>query len=60
MPKVPSSELAESKADENKVEEPKIEGAKVLGILSPSAEVTTPKVGKSFAATPKKEGWKMY
>jgi hypothetical protein len=54
MPKVPSSELAESKADENKVKEPKIEGAKVLGILSPSAEITMPKVGKSFAATPKR------
>jgi hypothetical protein len=54
MPKVPSSVLDESKANENKVEEPKIEGTKVLGILSPSTEVTMPKVGKSFAATPKR------
>jgi hypothetical protein len=54
MPKVPSSMLDESKADENKVEEPKIEGTEVLGILSPSTEVTVPKVGKSFAATPKR------
>jgi hypothetical protein len=54
MLKVPSSGLAESKTDENKVEEPKIEGTKVLGILSPSAEVTMSKVEKSFAATPKR------
>jgi hypothetical protein len=46
--------LDESKADENKVEEPKIEGTEVLGILSPSTEVTMPKVGKSFVATPKR------
>jgi hypothetical protein len=54
MLKVPSFELTESKADENKVEEPKIEGTKVLRILSPSTEVTMPKVGKSLMATPKR------
>jgi hypothetical protein len=34
MPKVPSTELAESKTD--KAEEPKIEGTKMLEVLSPS------------------------
>jgi hypothetical protein len=54
MSKVPSSELDGSKADENQVDEPKIERTKVLGILRPSAEVTMPKVEKSFAGTPKR------
>jgi hypothetical protein len=54
MPKVPSSELAESKTDKDKAEEPKVEGTKMLEILSPSAEVTVPKAQKSFAPTPKR------
>jgi hypothetical protein len=52
MPKVPSTELAESKTD--KAEEPKIEGTKMLEVLSPSAEVTVPKAQKGLAATPKR------
>jgi hypothetical protein len=54
MPKVPSAELAESKADKGKAEEPKIEETKMLEILSPSAEVTVPKAQKGLAATPKR------
>jgi hypothetical protein len=54
MPKVPSSVLGESKVDKNKVEKPKIKETEVLGILSPSTEVTMPKVGKSLVATPKR------
>jgi hypothetical protein len=54
MPKVPSTELAESKTDKGKAEEPKIEGTKTLEILSPSVEVTVPKAQKSLAATPKR------
>ena len=54
MPKVPSAELAESKADKGKAEEPKIEETKMLEILSPSAEVTVPKAQKGLAVTPKR------
>jgi hypothetical protein len=54
MPKIPSTELAESKTDKDKAEEPKIEGTKMLEILSPSLEVTVPKAQKSFAATSKR------
>jgi hypothetical protein len=54
MPKVPSAELAESKADKGKAEEPKIEEAKMLEILSPPAEVTVPKAQKGLVATPKR------
>jgi hypothetical protein len=54
MPKVPSAELAESKADKDKAEEPKIEGTKMLEILSPPTEVIVPKAQKSFVATPKR------
>jgi hypothetical protein len=42
MPKAPSAKLAEPKTD--KTEEPRIEGTKSLEVLSPSAEVTVPKV----------------
>jgi hypothetical protein len=52
MPKVPSTELAESKT--GKTEEPKIEGTKMLEVLSPSAEVTVLKAQKGLAATPKR------
>jgi hypothetical protein len=54
MPKIPPSKLAVSKADKDKTKEPKVEGTKMLEILSPSAEVTVPKVQKSSAATPKR------
>jgi hypothetical protein len=52
MPKVPSTELAESKTDKTK--EPKIEGTKMLEVLSPSAEVTMSKAQKGLATTPKR------
>jgi hypothetical protein len=54
MPKVPSAELTESKADKDKAGEPKMEGTKMLEILSPSAEVIVPKAQKSLVATPKR------
>jgi hypothetical protein len=54
MPKAPSAEQAEAKTGKNKVEEPKTEGTKMLEILSPSAEVTVPKIQKGLAATPRR------
>jgi hypothetical protein len=54
MPKAPSAEQAESKIGKDKAEEPKAEGTKMLEILSPSAEVTVPKIQKGLAATPKR------
>jgi hypothetical protein len=54
MPKVPSTELAESKTDKDKAEESNIEETKVLKILSPSSEVTAPKAQKSSVAAPKR------
>jgi hypothetical protein len=54
MPKAPSAEQAEAKTGKDKAEEPKIEGTKMLEILSPSAEVTMPKIQKGLAATPKR------
>jgi hypothetical protein len=53
MPKAPSAEQAEAKTGKDKAEQPKTE-KKMLGILSPSAEVTVPKVQKGLAATPKR------
>jgi hypothetical protein len=52
MSKAPSVDLAESKTDKDKAEESNIGETKVLEILSPSSEITAPKVQKSFAATP--------
>jgi hypothetical protein len=52
MPKAPSAEQAEAKTGKDKAEEPKTE--KMLGILSPSVEVTVPKIQKGLAATPKR------
>jgi hypothetical protein len=52
MPKAPSVEQAKAKTGKDKAEEPKIE--KMLGILSPLAEVTVPKIQKGLAATPKR------
>jgi hypothetical protein len=49
MPKAPSAEQAEAKTGKDKAEEPKM-----LEILSPSAEVTMPKIQKCLAATPKR------
>jgi hypothetical protein len=54
MPKLPSAELAETKADKGKAEESNIEEIKMPEILSPSSEVTVPKAQKSSAATPKR------
>jgi hypothetical protein len=54
LPKAPSAEQAEAKTGKNKAEELKIEGTKMLEILSPSAEVTMPKIQKGVAATPKR------
>jgi hypothetical protein len=55
MPKLPSVELVETKADKDKVERSKIEEvAKMPGILSPSTEATVPKTQKNSATTPKR------
>jgi hypothetical protein len=52
MPKLPSAELVEMKAD--KAEGPEIEITKMPEILSPPTEATVPKVQKGSAATPKR------
>jgi hypothetical protein len=52
MPKAPSAEQAEAKTGKDKAEEPKTE--KMLEILSPSVEVTVPKIQKGLAAIPKR------
>jgi hypothetical protein len=52
IPKLPSVELVETKAD--KAEDPKIEITKMPEILSPPTEATVPKVQKGSAATPKR------
>jgi hypothetical protein len=54
MPKAPSAEQAEAKTGKDKVKESKTEGTKMLEVLSPSAEVTVPKIQKGLAATPKR------
>jgi hypothetical protein len=54
MPKVPSVELAELKADKDKAEKPNIEETKALEILSPSSVVTVPKAQKGYVTTPKR------
>jgi hypothetical protein len=55
MPKLPSVELVETKADKDKAEGSKIkEITKMPEILSPSTEVTVPKAQKGSAATPKR------
>jgi hypothetical protein len=55
IPKAPSVEITEPKADRDKAEEPKTEEAKRLGILSPSAEISVPMAQKGLAATPKRK-----
>jgi hypothetical protein len=54
MPKASLAEQAESKTGKDKAEEPKTEGTKMIEILSPSVEVTVPKIKKGLAATPKR------
>jgi hypothetical protein len=55
MPKLPSVELVETKADKDKAEGSKIEEiTKMPEILSPSSEVPMPKAQKGSAATPKR------
>jgi hypothetical protein len=55
MPKLPSVELVETKADKDKAEGSKIEEiTKMPEILSPSSEVTVSKAQKGSAATPKR------
>jgi hypothetical protein len=55
MPKVPSVELVETKANKDKGERSKIEEVtKMPEILSPSTEATAPKTQKSSATTPKR------
>jgi hypothetical protein len=56
MPKAPSIELIETKADEDKAERSKTEEAtKIPGILSPSTEAIVLKAGKSSAITPRRK-----
>ena len=54
MPKAPPAEQAEAKTSTDKAEKPKTEGTKMLEVVSPSAEVTMPKIQKGLAATPKR------
>jgi hypothetical protein len=55
IPKLPSVELVETKADKDKAEGSKIEEiTKMPEILSPSSEVTVPKAQNCFVATPKR------
>jgi hypothetical protein len=54
MPKAPLAEQAEAKTSKDKAEKPKTEGTKMLEVVSPSAEVTVPKIQKGLAATPKR------
>jgi hypothetical protein len=55
IPKAPSAEITEPKADRDKAEEPKTEEAKRLEILSPSAEISVPTAQKGLAATLKRK-----
>jgi hypothetical protein len=54
MPKAPSAEQAEAKTSKDKAEKPKTEETKMLEVVSPSVEVTMPKIQKGLAATPKR------
>jgi hypothetical protein len=55
MPKAPSAEQDEAKTGKDKAEEPKTKGTKMLEVLSPSVEVTVPKIQKGLAATRKRK-----
>jgi hypothetical protein len=54
MPKAPSAEQVEAKTDKDKAEEPKTKETKILEVLSPSTEISAPKIQKGLAATPKR------
>jgi hypothetical protein len=55
MPKLPSVNLVETKADKDKAEGSKVEKiTKMPEILSPSTEITVPKAQKGSTATPKR------
>jgi hypothetical protein len=54
MPKAPSAEQAEAKSGKDKAEKPETEGIKMLEVFSPSVKVSTPKIQKGLAATPKR------
>jgi hypothetical protein len=54
MTKAPPTEQAEAKTSKDETEKPKTEGTKMLEVVSPSAEVTMPKIQKGLAATPKR------
>jgi hypothetical protein len=55
MPKAPLAKQAEAKSGKDKTEELKTEGTKMLKVLSPSAEITVPKIQKGIVATPKRK-----
>jgi hypothetical protein len=55
MPEAPSAKQDEAKTGKDKVKEPKIEGTKMLKILSPSVEITVPKIQKGLVATPRRK-----
>jgi hypothetical protein len=55
MPKAPSTMQTEAKTGKDKAEELKTEGTKMLEVLSPSAEITVPKIQKGLVATPKRK-----
>jgi hypothetical protein len=55
MPKAPSAKQSEAKTGKDKAKEPKTEGTKMLKVLSPSAEITVPKMQKGLVATPKRK-----
>jgi hypothetical protein len=55
MPKAPSAKQAETKTGKYKAEEPKTEGTKMFEVLSPSIEITVPKIQKGLVATPKRK-----
>jgi hypothetical protein len=54
MPKAPPTEQAEAKTSKDRAKKPKTEGTKMFEVVSPSAEVTMPKIQKGLAATPKR------
>jgi hypothetical protein len=53
IPKAPSAEITEPRADKDKAEEPKTEETKRLEILSPSAEISVSTAQKGLVTTPK-------
>jgi hypothetical protein len=54
MAKAPPVEQVEAKTSKDKAKKPKTKGTKMLEVVSPSAEVTMPKIQKGLAATPKR------